>query len=63
MANFSPKFVPKRMDKEIISIRLPIETLEIIDAKAAEIGISRNQFLNQCIDYALSNMEDADQDD
>ncbi len=58
MAEFSPKFVPKKVDKEIISIRIPLTTLEIIDAKAAEIGISRNQLLNQCIEYALSNMSD-----
>lgn len=60
MERFNPRFVPKKMDKEIVSIRLPIQTLEIIDAKAAEIGISRNQFLNQCIEYALSNMADSD---
>lgn len=50
------KFIPKKMEKEIVSVRLPLETLAIVDAKAAEIGISRNQFLNQCIEYALANM-------
>ena len=40
MAEFSPKFVPKKVDKEIISIRIPLTTLEIIDAKAAEIGVA-----------------------
>lgn len=50
------KFTPKKMEKEIVSVRLPLETLAIVDAKAAEIGISRNQFLNQCIEYALANM-------
>ena len=50
------KFTPKKMEKEIVSVRLPLETLAIVDTKAAEIGISRNQFLNQCIEYALANM-------
>ena len=50
------KFTPKKMEKEIASVRLPLETLAIVDTKAAEIGISRNQFLNQCIEYALANM-------
>ena len=35
------KFIPKKMEKEIVSVRLPLETLAIVDAKAAEIGISR----------------------
>lgn len=52
------KFVPKNTQKENISIRLPADTLELINQKSAEIGISRNQFLNQCIAYALSNMAD-----
>ena len=34
------KFIPKKMEKEIVSVRLPLETLAIVDAKAAEIGIS-----------------------
>lgn len=52
------KFVPKNNEKEIVSIRLPIDTLDFVNRKAAEIGISRNQFLNQCIEYALANMDD-----
>lgn len=51
------KFVPKKTtEKENVSIRIPLETLEQVDAKAAAIGISRNQLLNQCIKYALANM-------
>lgn len=52
------KFVPKANEKENVSIRLPADTLDFINHKAAEIGISRNQFLNQCIAYALANMAD-----
>ena len=54
------KFVPKKPEKEVISMRIASETLAEIDKKSAQIGISRNELINQCIIYALSNM-DADE--
>ena len=51
------KFTPRKPEKEVISLRLAISTLEEIDEKAAEIGISRNELINQMIQYALLNME------
>lgn len=51
------KFIPKRQEKEVISMRIPIELLREIDRQAAVIGISRNEFINQCITFALDNME------
>ena len=53
------KFSPKKADKEITTIRIPKEILEKIDAKSAEYDISRNEFINQCILYALRNMEES----
>lgn len=55
MANF----IPKKFEKEVISMRIATETLAEIDRKAAEIGISRNELINQCIRFALDNMEDS----
>lgn len=52
-----PKFVPKKPEKEVISMRIPVDTLQEIDKKAAEFGISRNELINQMIDYAMANME------
>lgn len=52
------KFTPKKTEKEVISMRLSSDLLEQLDAKAAEFNISRNEFINQCITFALSNMED-----
>lgn len=52
------KFRARKPEKEIISLRLPIETLEDIDEKAAKTGISRNELINQMILYALNNMEE-----
>ncbi len=58
MANF----IPKKPEKEVISMRISSEILADIDNKAAKIGISRNEFINQCISFALANMEDNDKD-
>lgn len=52
------KFLPRKADKEVTTIRIPRDILEQIDAKSAEYDISRNEFINQCILYALRNMDD-----
>lgn len=51
------KFVARKPEKEVISMRISSDTLKIVDDKAAEIGISRNELINQMIRYALANME------
>jgi metal-responsive CopG/Arc/MetJ family transcriptional regulator len=53
------KFSPKKADKEVTTIRIPKDILDTIDMKSAEYGISRNEFINQCILYALNNMDDS----
>ena len=52
------KFVAKKPEKEVISMRISTDTLKIVDDKAAEIGISRNELINQMIIYALENMDE-----
>ena len=52
------QFSPKKQDKEVISIRIPAELLKIVDENAAEADISRNEFINQCIVFALEHLED-----
>lgn len=51
------KFVPRKPEKEVISMRISSDILQILDDKSAEIGISRNELINQMIQYALINME------
>ena len=51
------KFIPKKFEKEVISMRISTIVLEELDNKAAAIGISRNELINQCITFALANME------
>ena len=50
------KFVPKKPEKEVISMRIATEVLAQIDAEADACDISRNEFINQCIAFALRHM-------
>ena len=43
------KFIARRPEKEVISMRISTEMLKIVDDKAAQIGISRNELINQMI--------------
>lgn len=52
------KFVARKQEKEVISMRISVDMLEKVDRKAAEAEISRNEFLIQAIQFALSNMDD-----
>lgn len=56
------KFIPERTEKTVVSIRISEKILEEVDAKASSAGISRNEFIKQCITFALSNMEDNDEE-
>ena len=40
-------------------MRISSDLLKILDEKAAEIDISRNELINQMIVFALENMEDS----
>lgn len=51
------KFLPKKPEKEVISMRISSDVLAEIDRQAAAIDISRNEFINQCIAFALDHME------
>lgn len=51
------KFLPKKPEKEVISMRISSDILAEIDRQAAAIDISRNEFINQCIAFALAHME------
>lgn len=54
------KFVPSKgsNDKVVINMRIDTKLLETIDSEAYKARISRNEFISQCISYALSNMEE-----
>lgn len=56
-----PKFQPTKKlntnEKIVISIRLNLDKVEQLDKIASKTDISRNQLINQCIDYALKNID------
>ena len=54
------KFVARKPEKEVISMRISTDLLKTVDQKAEETGISRNELINQMIQYALDNMEDVE---
>ncbi len=59
MANF----IPKQYKKEPITIRISSDKLEKIDQKAGQYDMSRNEFINQCIDYAMEHIgKDGDEE-
>jgi len=49
-------FIPKQYKKDPITIRMDMEKLNKIDELATEHNLSRSEFINQCINYALENM-------
>lgn len=55
------QFIPKKQEKEVISIRISSDVLEKVDKISAEYDISRNELINQCIQFALEQMESKSQ--
>ena len=56
------KFIAHKPEKEVISMRISVDTLQILDDKAGEIGISRNELINQMILFALANMDEPEKE-
>ena len=50
------EFVPYKHEKEVISIRIDSELLKTVDSSAEHAGISRNEFINQCISFDLNHL-------
>ena len=54
------KFVARKPEKEVISMRILVDVLQILDEKTGQTGISRNELINQMIVFALANMDEAE---
>lgn len=54
------KFKPRSGEKEVISFRLPKELLSVIDELAVKNALSRNEFMVQCLDFAIENIEETE---
>lgn len=57
MAKFKPGKIINKNEKIVISVRLSSKKLEELDKIAVKTDISRNQLINQCIDYAIDNID------
>jgi len=51
------KFRPRNQEKSVISIRLEDMTIKKIDDFANDNRISRNEFIKQCIEFALERID------
>lgn len=54
-------FIPKQYKKEPITVRISYEKLEKVDELASKYDMSRSEFINQCIDYALAHMPEREE--
>ena len=57
MKEFEPFKKPTSIEKVVATIRIDNTMLDEIDKLANEIDISRNELINQCVEYALTNLE------
>ena len=51
------EFKPIKQEKGVISIRIDLDLLKTIDELSYRTDISRNEFIIQCIDYALEHLK------
>ena len=58
MANF----IPKPYKTEQVTIRLPLELLAQVDEVANKYDLSRSAFINQCVEYALNELAEPEQE-
>ena len=49
-----------RGDSSVVSVRLPNDMLEKIDAVAEQTGRTRNEIIQKCLAYSIENIEVAD---
>ncbi len=57
MQKFQPYKKTANSEKIVISIRIDENKVKEIDEIANKIDISRNEFIIQCVEYALDNIE------
>lgn len=49
------EFIPKQYKKEQFTIRMDQEMLKQVDRLAGEYKLSRSEFVNQCVAFALEH--------
>ena len=54
------EFNPSKPEKTVITIRIESGLLKEIDDLSNKVAISRNEFILQCIDFAMKHYNSAD---
>lgn len=54
------EFNPSKIEKQVITIRLETALLKQLDDLSSAIDISRNEFILQCINFAIEHYPKAD---
>lgn len=49
-----------RGDSSVVSVRLPNEMIEKLDAIAEQTGRTRNEIIQKCLAYSIENIEVTD---
>ena len=51
-------FIPKAYKKEAVTVRFDSSTLQQLEEVSSRYGISRNELVVQCVQYALRDLQD-----
>ena len=49
-----------RGDSSVVSVRLPNDMIQKLDAIAEQTGRTRNEIIQKCLDYSIQNIEVTD---
>ena len=49
------EFNPSKIEKTVITIRIETDLLQDIDRLSGKVDISRNEFILQCINFAMKH--------
>lgn len=52
-------FKPIKPEKIVVSVRMDSSLLKELDKLSVEADISRNEFIVQCIEYAVKNVQNS----
>ena len=55
------EFIPKQYKKEQFTIRMEQDMLAQVDELAARYGLSRSEFIVQCVSFAMEHMPHSEQ--
>jgi len=49
------EFNPSKTEKTVITLRIEVDLLQKIDILSSDIDVSRNEFIMQCINFAMKH--------